>query len=72
MRKNPEKNDEDVNKNLSSGKLAFFLPNLLNKDFIISDVISSSFVVSNWQRRCHPSKANCTKGLLVGESNFIT
>ena len=39
MRKNPEKPNKYVSKNRRSGKLAFFPPNLLTKDFIISDVI---------------------------------
>ena len=67
MQKNPEKPNKHVSKNHRSGKLAFFPPNLLTKDFI-----GSFLVVSDWQRRWHPSKASCTKGLLVGESNLIT
>ena len=72
MRKNPEKTNKRVRKIRRSGKLAFFHPNLLTKDFIISDVIGSFLVVSDWQRRWHPLNANCTKGLSVGESNPIT
>ena len=72
MRKNPEKPNKHVSKNRRYGKLAFFPPNLLTKDFIITDVTGSFLVVSDWQRRWHPSNANWTKGLSVGESNPIT
>ena len=41
MRKNPEKPNKHVNKNCRYGKFVFFPPNLLTKDFIISDVIGS-------------------------------
>ena len=41
------------------------------KDFVIAGVIGSFLVVSHWQRRWHPSNANYTKGLSVGESNPI-
>ena len=72
MRKNPEKPNKHVSKNRRSGKLAFFRPNLLVKDFIIAGVIGSFLVVSDWQRRWQPLNANYTKGLSVGESNPIT
>ena len=39
MRKNPEKPNKHVRKNRRSGKLAFFPPNLLTKDFIISRML---------------------------------
>ena len=58
MRKNPEKPNKHVSKNRRYGKLAFFHPNLLTKDFIITDVTGSFLVVSDWQRRWHPSNAN--------------
>ena len=72
MRKNPEKPNKHVSKNRRSGKLAFFPPNFSTKDFIMANVIGFFLVVSDWRRRCHPSNANCTKGLSVGESNPIT
>ena len=72
MRKNPEKPNKHVSKNRRSLKLAFSLSNLLIKDFIIWDVIGTFLVASDWQRRWHPSNANCTKGLSVEESNPIT
>ena len=69
MRKNPEKPNKHASRNRRSGKLAFFSPNLLIKDFIIAGVIGSFLVASNWQRRWYPTNATCTKGLSVGESN---
>ena len=72
IRRNPEKPNKHVSKNRRSGKLVFFPPNLLTKDFIIWDVIGSFLVVSDWRRRWHPSNVNCTKGLSVGKSNPIT
>ena len=51
MRKNPEKANKHVSKNRRSGKLVFSPPNLLTKDFIISDFIGSFLVVSDWQRQ---------------------
>ena len=39
MHKNPEKPNKHVRKNRRSGKLAFFPPNLLTKDFIISRML---------------------------------
>ena len=58
-------------KNRRSGKLAFFSLNLLTKDYITSDVIGSFLMVSDWQRRWHPSNANYKKGLSLGQSNLI-
>lgn len=39
MHENPEKRNKHVSQNHRSGKLAVFPPNLLTKEFIISDVI---------------------------------
>ena len=71
MRKNPENPTNMFAKIVDLVSLHFFPPNLLTEDFIISNVIGSFLVVSNWQRRWHPSNANCTKGLPGGESNPI-
>ena len=54
IRKNPEKPNKHVSKNRRSGKLASFPPNLLTKDFIISDVIGSFLVVSNLAKTLAP------------------
>ena len=62
MGKNPEKSNEFVIKNRRSSKLAFFPLNLLTKDLIISDMIGSFLMVSDWQRSWHPSDAGFTKG----------
>ena len=45
MHKNAEKPNKHVSKNRRSGKLVFFPPNLLTKDFIILDVTGSFLVV---------------------------
>ena len=45
MHKSPEKPNKHVSKNRRSGKLVFFPPNLLTKDFIILDITGSFLVV---------------------------
>ena len=71
-RKNPEKHQKHLSKNRKFGKLVFFPLDLLTKGFLISNVIGSFLVVSNWQRSWHPLNANWAKGSSVGESNPIT
>ena len=69
IRKNPANPNKHVNQNLKSGIVEFFPPYFVTKVLIISEVMGSFLVASISYNRWHPSKANWTKGLSVGELN---
>ena len=67
--KNPAKPNKHIKKNLKSGIVELFPPYFVNKVLLISDVLCSFLVVSVLHNRWHPSKANWTEILSVGELN---